>query len=171
MITGPARLSVVSWEQSYLGQLRAVAGRQVLLFVGSRCVVRDAAGRVLLIRRADNHHWAWPAGAMELGESAAENAARELFEETGLTATAVTPFALYSGAAHTFTNEWGDTYQLHVTAFRVDAWEGELVRTTDETIDAAFVDPAALPSPVMPTVPAVLADLARFEATGAFVLG
>ena len=161
----------MSWEDSYLGQLRALAGDRVLLLVGSRCVIRDTEGRVLLIRRSDNQLWALPAGASELGESIAECAAREAYEETGLRLTAVTPFAIYSGKAHTFTNMWGDTYQLHVTAFRADAWEGDLVTCTDETLDARFFDPADLPSPVTRSVSLTIGDLARFESTGTFVLG
>jgi 8-oxo-dGTP pyrophosphatase MutT (NUDIX family) len=161
----------MAWEDSYLGQLRAAAGEAVLLFVGSRCLIRDDAGRLLLIRRSDNLRWAVPAGAMELGETAAGCAAREAFEETGLRVTDLTPFALYSGPGQVFTNEWGHTYQLHVTAFRADAWDGDLLTTTDETVDARFFDLAELPEPVMGSVPEVVRDLARFEATGAFVLG
>jgi 8-oxo-dGTP pyrophosphatase MutT (NUDIX family) len=161
----------VAWADSYLGRLRAIAGDRVLVLVGARCVVRDAAGRLLLIQRTDNGHWAFPAGALELGDSIAECAAREVFEETGLTVTALTAFALYSGRHHTVTNPYGDTYQLHVSAFRVDAWEGELIRVTDETLDAGFFDLDALPSPLSGSVPYTMADLARFEATGQFILG
>jgi 8-oxo-dGTP pyrophosphatase MutT (NUDIX family) len=160
----------VGWAESYLGQLRALAGERVLLFVGARGVVRDGAGRVLLIRRADNGYWALPAGAMELGESIVEAAAREVFEETGLIATELSPFALYTGARYTFTNMYGDTYQLHVTAFRVDAWEGELRTETDETTDAGFFPLDGLPEPLSGSVPEALADLAAFEDTGRLVV-
>jgi 8-oxo-dGTP pyrophosphatase MutT (NUDIX family) len=161
----------VGWADSYLGRLRAAVGTEVLLFVGARSVVRDGDGRVLLIRRSDNGRWALPAGAMELGESISECAAREVYEETGLTVREATPFVLYSGARHTVTNMYGHTYQLHVTGFRVDAWDGELLRQTEETIDARFVTPDALPEPLSPSVPRTVADLATFERTGRLVLG
>jgi ADP-ribose pyrophosphatase YjhB (NUDIX family) len=45
--------------------------------------VFDEAGRVLLIQRADNHKWAMPGGACEIGDAPSENAAREVWEETG----------------------------------------------------------------------------------------
>jgi 8-oxo-dGTP pyrophosphatase MutT (NUDIX family) len=157
----------VGWDESYQGKLRASVGdEQVLLFVGARAVLRDDAGRVLLIERIDNGYWSLPAGAMELGESIAEAAARELHEETGLTATGVTPFALYTGAAHTVTNQWGHTYQLHVAAFRVDGWRGELVTRTDETTDARFFPVDGLPEPLSGSVTACLTDLAEFEKSG-----
>ncbi len=163
-------MTSVSWAESYLGQLRAIAGERILMFVGARAVLRDDAGRVLLIKRSDNGYWSLPAGAMELGESIAGCAVREVREETGLTAEEVEPFALYTGVEYTTTNQWGHTYQLHVTAFRVPRWSGELVRVTDETTDAVFYDPAALPSPLSKTVPEALADLATFEATGRLVV-
>jgi 8-oxo-dGTP pyrophosphatase MutT (NUDIX family) len=161
----------VAWADSYLGQLRAIAGDQILLLVGARCVVRDDAGRLLLIQRTDNGHWAFPAGALELGDSIAECAIREVWEETGLRVTALTPFAMYTGAHHTITNPFGHTYQLHVMAFRAEAWEGDLVRVTDETLDAGFFNLDALPSPLSGSVPLTMADLARFEETGRFILG
>jgi 8-oxo-dGTP pyrophosphatase MutT (NUDIX family) len=95
---------------------------------------------------------------------------REVFEETGLTATGLTPFALYTGAKYTHTNMYGDTYQLHVTAFRIDAWRGELVTETDETTDAGWFPLYALPEPLSGSLAETLADLASFEADGRVVL-
>jgi 8-oxo-dGTP pyrophosphatase MutT (NUDIX family) len=160
----------IPWAESYLGQLRALAGERTLLFVGARTVVRDGAGRVLLIKRSDNGRWAVPAGAMELGESITDCAVRELYEETGLRAAVVTPYALYSGPAYTYTNVWADTYQLFLVAFRVDGWSGDLLRVTDESTDARFFDADELPITLSPVVQETLADLATFEKTGQFVL-
>lgn len=50
---------------------------------GVDTAVFDEAGRVLLIQRADNHKWAMPGGAAEVGDAPAQNAAREVWEETG----------------------------------------------------------------------------------------
>lgn len=50
---------------------------------GVDTAVFDDAGRVLLIQRADNHKWAMPGGACENGDTPAQNAAREVWEETG----------------------------------------------------------------------------------------
>jgi 8-oxo-dGTP pyrophosphatase MutT (NUDIX family) len=160
----------IGWAESYLGQLRALAGERTLLFVGARGVIRDDAGRVLLIQRSDNGYWALPAGAMEVGESIAEAATREVFEETGLTATELTPFALYTGAEYIHTNLYGHSYQLHVTAFRIDTWRGGLLTATDETTDAGYFPLDALPEPLSGSVPHTLTDLATFEKTGRLVL-
>lgn len=163
----------LSWTESYLGQLRALAGERTLLFVGARSVVRDSAGRILLIKRSDNGHWAFPAGAMELGESIADCAIREVREESGLVATEVTLFALFSGPEYTSVNMFGDRYQVFSHAFRVDAWSGDLARVTDETLDARFVAPddfGDLDAPLTRSVPETLAALAEYERTGRVTL-
>jgi ADP-ribose pyrophosphatase YjhB (NUDIX family) len=158
----------LSWAESYLGRQRAFAGdEERLLFVAARGVIIDDQNRLLLIQRSDNHRWAIPAGAMELGESMEECAIREVWEETGLTATSLTPFAFYSQAQ--FTNDFGHSYQQILMAFRIHTWSGELLTETDETVDAGFFPLDALPERSF-IVEETLADLAAFESTGKLVL-
>jgi len=58
-------------------------------------VVRD--GRILLIeRRNPPAGWALPGGFVDYGESAEDAVVRELLEETGLTATSLSLFGVYS---------------------------------------------------------------------------
>jgi ADP-ribose pyrophosphatase YjhB (NUDIX family) len=45
--------------------------------------VIDPDGHLLLIRRADNGLWALPGGACDVGETPAQSAAREVWEESG----------------------------------------------------------------------------------------
>jgi 8-oxo-dGTP pyrophosphatase MutT (NUDIX family) len=159
-----------SWAESYMGQLRTLAGDQrTLILVGARCVVRDDAGRVLLIKRSDDGAWAFPAGSMELGETLRECAIREVREETGLNVRSVTPFALYSRPGGE-PNMFGHVYQLIILGCRVDEYEGTLVHVTDETTDAGFFPADAFPEGTRPSVLRVLADLARFEESGEFAL-
>jgi 8-oxo-dGTP pyrophosphatase MutT (NUDIX family) len=159
----------LTWNESYLGRVRTSVGdADTLLFVGARGVILDEQGRLLLIQRSDNRRWAIPAGAMELGESMEDCAVREVWEETGLTPTSLTPFAFYT--SYTYTNEWGHTYQQILMSFRVHTWEGELQRQTDESVDAGFFPLEALPGPASPIIAETLADLAEFERTGRIVL-
>lgn len=67
-----------------LEPLRAtVFSRPTPLAVGDAAIIDDA-GRILLIRRADNGLWAMPGGALAVGETPAEGVVREALEETGL---------------------------------------------------------------------------------------
>jgi ADP-ribose pyrophosphatase YjhB (NUDIX family) len=53
---------------------------------GVRVIIRNADGRVLLVRQSHDGRdiWMLPGGMIEDGENAAEAAVREVFEETGL---------------------------------------------------------------------------------------
>lgn len=161
----------MSWADSSMGRLRTCVGDDaILLFPGARAVLRDEYGQILLIKRRDSRTWAFPAGAMEVGEDLAGCAAREVREETGLTPKSLTPFAMYTGTNYTNTNVYGHTYQLFLTAFLAMTWDGVLQRMTDETIDGQFFLPHALPRETPDTIHETLRDLATFERTGQLVM-
>ncbi len=64
--------------------LRAMLfSRPTPLCVGDAAIIDDA-GKILLIRRADNQQWAMPGGGFSVGETPSEGAVREAFEETGV---------------------------------------------------------------------------------------
>ena len=69
--------------------LTELAAREGIERIGVGVVVRDASGRILMIRRAPHDVlpglWEYPGGTRETGEDVAAGAARELAEETGLT--------------------------------------------------------------------------------------
>src|SRR5712691_13253157 len=53
------------------------------LVVGSSAIVVDDENLILLQRRSDSGNWALPGGVMDIGETLAECAIREVREETG----------------------------------------------------------------------------------------
>ena len=153
------------YEDSYLGQLRQAAGKRKLIAVTVRAVIMNAQGQVLLVRRSDNGLWVMPAGSMELDESIDEALVREVWEETGLTATAWTLIAVYSHPRYSSVTEYGEPYQFVSFVFRIDAWQGDLVTHTDETVGARFFDLDALPDTVPPIYHETLDDLRSFAGT------
>jgi ADP-ribose pyrophosphatase YjhB (NUDIX family) len=76
---------MANWSDSYLGKLRQVVGHRLLLLFSVYVIIEDNLGRILLQKRSDFKLWGLPGGYPEVGESAEECSAREVFEETGLT--------------------------------------------------------------------------------------
>jgi len=159
----------LTWEDSYLGRLRTIAGVQVLMLVGCRCVVRDEAGRLLLIQRSDNGHWAFPAGALELGDSIAECAAREVFEETGLRIKRPQVFGIASDPRHeTITFPNGDRTQTVSVMFHASKPRGEPKFDPRETLELGWFALDQLPANLMPNSRRTLKAFQRYRETGTF---
>ena len=95
------------------------------------CIVQDARGRVLLCRRAIEPCrglWTIPAGFMELGESAAEGAARETWEEAEARVKVEAPFMQVDIPVI------GQMYMLYRASL-----EGSEYGSGPETLESAFV--------------------------------
>ena len=95
---------------------------------GADALVRDARGRVLLVRRADDGRWAMPGGWVDPGETPEQAVVREVWEETGLRVSA--PRLLHTKQRPA---------SVHYT-FACELDGGEL-RTSDESLEVAFVSP------------------------------
>ena len=129
----------MGFADSYLGRLRAAVGSVPLIAVGVRVLVEDERGRFLTIRRSDTGEWGLPGGAMEPGESLADTARREVFEETNARLRAITPFALSSDPAReSYTYPNGDRVQF-VSLFVHGFHDGGALRRNDgEALDLRF---------------------------------
>ena len=96
-------------------------------------------GRVLLIKRryppaADLY--AFPGGRSEPGETPAETALRELFEETGLRGKSPRLFAFYDLKGEHDGD--GPPSHFHLSVFRVDIAEMVEVAAADDALEAAW---------------------------------
>lgn len=109
-------------------------------------VVRD--GKILLIQRADDHTWAIPGGLLEVGESPASGAERELWEEAGVRGRAVRLLGVYD------TRFWpsASRMQLCVTLFLMETDDDPMLHigrndnsSLAETLAVGFFAPNALP--------------------------
>ncbi|MGW4892640.1 NUDIX domain-containing protein [Kitasatospora sp. NPDC004240] len=54
------------------------------IYAAAGGVLRDASGRILIVKAGYREHWQFPGGTIDLGEGPAECAKRELEEETGI---------------------------------------------------------------------------------------
>jgi ADP-ribose pyrophosphatase YjhB (NUDIX family) len=81
------------------------------LVVGSSAIVTDDRNRILLQRRTDSGNWALPGGTMDIGETFAESAIREVKEETGFDVRIDRIVGIYSDPGHVFAYDDGEVRQ------------------------------------------------------------
>lgn len=96
---------------------------------------------LLLIQRANNGNWAMPGGGAEIGDTLAEAALRELWEEAGLCGEVKRLLGVYDNRL------WGTTTRVHMLnlVFRVEC--RDLTPSPGvECLDARFCSREALPT-------------------------
>lgn len=119
------------------------APRANSLVPAASVVVVDSDGRVLLQRRTDNGMWALPGGGMEIGESIADCARREVAEETGLAVELLGIVGIYSDPGHVFAYDDGEVRQEFSVCFHARPTGGTLT-TSDESHEVRFVELATV---------------------------
>jgi ADP-ribose pyrophosphatase YjhB (NUDIX family) len=107
--------------------------------------VRDELGRLLLIHKIDNDLWALPGGAMELGESVAEAAIREVEEETGVVVQLVGLVGIYTDPGHVMQYSDGEVRQEFSVCFHGLAVRGAPRKDGSETKEVRWVQPSEIP--------------------------
>jgi ADP-ribose pyrophosphatase YjhB (NUDIX family) len=117
----------------------------------SAMVWRD--DEILLMRRSDNGHWGLPGGFVELGESVAQAACREVAEETGWSIEIRRLIGVYSDPA-TQVVDYGASgrgcVQIVNLCFQAQAVAAGRPTTPDETVEVGFFPADALPAPFVP---------------------
>jgi ADP-ribose pyrophosphatase YjhB (NUDIX family) len=107
--------------------------------------VVNEEGDLLLIRRTDNGNWALPGGAIDLGESVAQAAVRETFEESGIECEVTGIAGIYSDPRHvilyTSNGEARQEFSIVLTARPVS----EQPTPSSESSDVRWVPVADLP--------------------------
>ena len=125
----------------YVKALRARVGHDLLLMPGVAALVRDARGRVLLQRRAEDDRWTLPSGAVDPGESPGEAVVREVREETGLDVVPERVAGVFGGRAFRTRYPNGDEAEFTVIVFECRAVGGRLGGQDGETAELRYVEP------------------------------
>ncbi len=126
--------------------LRSCVGALPLILPGATALIRDEAGRMLLVRRIDSGLWMFPGGLLELGESLAGTAIRETREETGLQIQPLRIRGIFGG--HRVVYPQGDVLYPISTWFECVLRSGSLQADADEVDRAEFFAPADFPKMV-----------------------
>ena len=119
-------------------------GKSATLMVGCAVVIFDPAReKILLTRRADNNRWCLPGGRMEPGETAAETAEREAWEETRLRVTVTRLIGIYTDPNLVIQYKDSKTFQVIAMCFEAKILSGEL-GLSNETTQAGWFTPAEI---------------------------
>ena len=132
--------------------------------LGAASVIRDVAGRVLLVQRAPRQfgggRWCFPCGFVEWGEDVREAAAREALEEAGV--EVVIGEALQ--VASNFHDPEKPTIGVWFAATMADPAATPIAG--DDAVAVGWFDPAAPPPLAFPTDATLLARLAERRGRG-----
>jgi ADP-ribose pyrophosphatase YjhB (NUDIX family) len=107
--------------------------------------IQDDEGRILMIRRTDNDLYSIPGGQLELGETLAQAAVREVREETGIDCEVTGVVGLYSDPKHVIAYDDGEVRQEFSICFHAQATGGTL-RTSSESKEARWIREQEIPN-------------------------
>lgn len=111
----------------------------------------EPGGELLLMQRSDNRRWGLPGGYVEIGESVAAAAAREVFEETGVRVAVGRLIGVYSDPARQVI-DYGDGRRVHAVnlCFEARPTGSGAATTPHETLASGYFAAQALPEPLVP---------------------
>jgi 8-oxo-dGTP diphosphatase len=112
--------------------------------------------RALVVRRANppmSGRWGFPGGVLELGETVAQGAMRELLEETGVKAEAAGPLTVID----TIDRDGEDRVRYHYTLVAVIGhWQSGEGVAGDDADEVAWLSRTEIVEQNLPTTPALL---------------
>ena len=133
-----------------LEPLRATVFSKVTPVTVGGAAVINSDGAILLIRRSDDRKWAIPSGALEVGETPAQGAAREALEEAGIR---VNPTALV-GIFDSRLSGRPTAHHIYMIIFLCEPISAlpssHDSSHTDEVLDVRWFSEGKLPSEISP---------------------
>jgi 8-oxo-dGTP diphosphatase len=117
------------------------------------CLIEDNDNRLLLIKRGIEPYkgeWGLPGGFIEIDETVAASAIRELYEETGVTAKAVKQVGAFIDPSQMY-----DAVVVIGFVLKADKFD---LTPGDDAVDAKFFNMDDLPELVIPSHKVILRD-------------
>jgi 8-oxo-dGTP pyrophosphatase MutT (NUDIX family) len=145
----------------YLANLRTRLGHDLVLLPAVSVLPADGAGRLLLVRNADNGLWSTIGGSVEPDESPWDAAVREAREEAGVEVALTGIRAVLGGPQFRVRYPSGDECSYVSTVFDAQVLSGEPHPDGEETLDARWFAVAELADVEMD-----VCNRAIMEATG-----
>lgn len=129
---------------AFLANLREKIGNDLVLLPTIVVIARDQGGRILLVHDRDSGSWTLPGGIIEPGESPADAALREVWEETHVLARLTHIVAVVGGPDCVTTYSNGDQIAWVATVFAARVDHGEPFPDGVEVKAARFVDATSM---------------------------
>ena len=134
----------------YIKGLREYVGHRTVIQCGASVIVVNPRGEILLQLRKDNRCWGYAGGSVDIDERVEDAAARELFEETGLTARKLELLGVFSGKEMHYVYPNGDEVSNIDIVYVCREYEGDLRADESEVADLQFFALDRLPANITP---------------------
>ena len=135
---------------SYVRELRSLVGHRPLIIAGAAVLIFNEENCLLMQHRKDNQQWGLIGGSMEIGESLAETARREVLEETGLELEELNWFDLFSGKEVIYKLPHGDVVVNVIAVYISSQFKGQLQVNKAEGLELRFFKLNELPKNISP---------------------
>lgn len=132
------RSTTHTFADGYIKWLRSHVGNQLIYLVYTTSLVFNDEGHLLVQERYDFDWLSIPGGALELDESLAECATREVYEETGIECSVERLVGVFSHPQYNLLYPNGDQVQPWTVAFVCRANSDSIQVDGRETLNAQF---------------------------------
>jgi ADP-ribose pyrophosphatase YjhB (NUDIX family) len=147
----------------FLSELRSKIGTSLLVLPAVAGAVFDDAGRILLIRNADDRKWGVPGGIVEPDEHPARRVIEKLREETGLVVEPRELIAVCGGPTFRVRYPNGDQVSFVVSIYECAVISGTPVPDGEESLEVGWFARAKLDELDMSSIGRTIARFAYRE--------